>query len=104
MKNTDAIRGDWVQIHRTILPPEERSNRVPQDTKEVPLEMWVNGFLSRESAKIGDEVEISTNVGRTEHGILQLVNPGYEHSFGKTVPELRQIGIQLRDILREELK
>jgi len=102
--NNSAVKGDWVQIHRTVLPPEERAGRVPQDTKEVPLEMWMNGFLVQEGASIGDNVEINTVIGRRENGVLLKVNPGYDHSFGKTVPELLQIGTQLRSLLREEEK
>jgi len=97
----EARKGDWVQIHRVILPPEERADRVPEDTRKVPLEMWMNGFLVPEKAAIGDEVEIRTTIGRSERGVLLRVNPGYEHSFGKTVPELLQIGTQLRSLLRE---
>ncbi|MDY7029001.1 MAG: 2-amino-4-oxopentanoate thiolase subunit OrtA [Spirochaetota bacterium] len=97
----EARKGDWVQIHRIILPQEERAERVPEDTRKVPLEMWMNGFLVPEKAAIGDEVEIRTAIGRSERGVLLRVNPGYEHSFGKTVPELLQIGVQLRSLLRE---
>lgn len=96
-----AKKGDWVQIHRTMLEPDERSSKVPEDTKEVPLEMWMNGFLVDESADVGDEVEIETAIGRIEKGALIRVNPGYTHSFGETVPELLQIGRQLRGLMKE---
>jgi len=96
-----AVKGDWVQVHRTLLPPSERSDRVPEDTAQVPLEMWVNGFLNQEKGAIGDEVEIQTAIDRIEHGILVRVEPGYSHSFGRTVPELLRIGRQLRTLLRE---
>ena len=34
-------KGTWVLIHRNILEPEERAPQVPDDTKKVPLEMWI---------------------------------------------------------------
>jgi hypothetical protein len=34
-----AKKGDWVQIKRIVLKPEERSSNVPEDTSRVPLEM-----------------------------------------------------------------
>ncbi len=40
-----AKKGDWVKIHSIVLQPEERAPQVPEDTKKVPLETWVKGFL-----------------------------------------------------------
>ena len=97
----EAQRGDWVQIHRTVLEPEERSSKLPEATKNVPLEMWVNGFLLNARAAAGEEVEIETAVRRKERGTLRTVNPGYSHSFGNTVPELLQVRMQLRELMRE---
>jgi hypothetical protein len=96
-----AEKGAWVQIHRRVLDPEERSGRLPRETRDVPLEMWLNGFLLEATAEIGDEVEIETAIGRRERGTLNLVNPGYSHSFGTTVPELLHIRAALRDIVRD---
>lgn len=93
-------KGEWVQIHQIVLNPDERSNHLPEDTKKVPLEMWVKGFLSRESS-IGEEAEITTLTGRIVKGTLVDVNPSYKYGFGEFVPELLQIGIQLRGILNE---
>lgn len=36
-----AGKGEWVMIHNIVLAPSERAPQVPDDTKEVPLEMWV---------------------------------------------------------------
>lgn len=91
-------KGEWVRIHRVILNPEQRAPQVPDDTKNVPLEMWVKGFL-QEEASIGDVVTIKTITGRLEKGTLLEVNPTYTHSFGKYVPELLQIGLDLKEIL-----
>ncbi|RKD34633.1 2-amino-4-oxopentanoate thiolase subunit OrtA [Thermohalobacter berrensis] len=94
-----AKKGDWVRIHNVVLNPEERAPKVPDDTKKVPLEMWVKGFLLNDEAKIGDEVEIETYIGRKVKGKLIEINPYYDHDFGKCVPELLYIGKQLRSFL-----
>lgn len=91
-------KGEWVRIHKIILQPSERAPQVPEDTKLVPLQMWVKGFL-QEDANIGDEVTIETVTGRIETGTLIEVNPHYEHDFGKFVPELLAIDKQVRDIV-----
>lgn len=93
-----ANKGDWVQIHQIILKPEERAPHVPEDTKKVPLELWVKGFAQHD-AKVGEEVEIETITGRRLKGKLTEVNPSYKHDFGKFVPELIQVDKQLKDIL-----
>lgn len=93
-------KGEWVQIHQIVLNPEERPDHLPEDTKKVPLEMWVKGFLNK-AANIGDEVEITTLTGRIVKGELVIANPRYEYGFGEFVPELLQIGLQLRGILKE---
>ncbi|MEG0291680.1 MAG: 2-amino-4-oxopentanoate thiolase subunit OrtA [Anaerovoracaceae bacterium] len=91
-------KGEWVRIHKIILTPAERAPQVPDDTKEVPLEMWVKGFLQAD-AEIGAEVEIETVTGRRETGTLVELNPYYTHDFGKFVPELVAIDKQVREIL-----
>lgn len=94
-----AKKGDWVQIEKLLLKPEERTVPLPEDTKKVPLKMRVKGFLQNEEANIGDEVEILTLIGRRVTGTLVAINPKYEHDFGEPVPELLTIGIELRKIL-----
>jgi len=59
-----------VQIQVTILHPEERAPQVPEDTKKVPLEMRVKGFLQDEVAEIGATVTIKTMTGRLVTGNL----------------------------------
>lgn len=96
-----AVRGDWVQIHNVVLTPEERTGHLPDDTKRVPLESWVKGFVQTD-AVLGDEVEIETRCGRRVRGELVAINPGYEYGFGDVyVPELLGIGRQARDLLEE---
>ena len=92
-------KGSWVEIHRIVLPAGQRAPQVPEDTRSVPLEMRVKGFLV-EAAPIGGEAEIVTPVGRRLRGRLSEVDPAYEHSFGRPVPALSSIGDELRAILR----
>ena len=94
-----AKRNDWVRIHRNVLEPEERTGKLPEDTKKVPLEMWVKGRLQEEQAEIGDEVTVKTCVGRIEHGRLIEVNPCYELNYGVFVPELLTMEESLRSAL-----
>ena len=94
----DAKKGDWVQIHQILLKPGERAPQVPEDTKKVPLELWVKGIV-QEDAKIGSMVEIITATGRKVKGELIAVNPGYAHDYGEFVPELLKVDMQLKEIL-----
>jgi hypothetical protein len=93
-----AKKGDWVQIHQIVLKPEERAPQVPDDTKQVPLELWLKGY-ALEEAILGEQIEIETTTGRTVKGELVAVNPKYTHSFGAFVPELLKIDRQLKEIL-----
>ena len=93
-----AKKNDWVIIHRNVLEPSGRAANVPEDTKKVPLEMWVKGHLLEE-AEIGDTVRVKTRTGRVEQGRLLEVNPCYKHDYGNFVPELLAIDDQVRGIL-----
>jgi len=83
-------KGTWVRIHRILLAPGERAENLPEDTRKVPFELWVKGFLTAE-AEIGQNVEIITKTGRSEQGTLETVEPSYRHDFGAYVPELQEI-------------
>lgn len=93
-----AKKGDWVKIHSIVLTPGERAPQVPDDTKKVPLETWVKGFL-QEDAALGDTVCVKTYTGREVKGTLVEIAPTFKHSFGENIPELLEIGQQLRAIL-----
>lgn len=95
----DAKKGDWVRIHKIVLEVGERADNIPEDTQNIPLEMWDKGFLLNNNAKIGDNVKIETYIGRIIEGELMEINPYYKHDFGKSVPELLYIGRQARSIL-----
>jgi hypothetical protein len=92
-----AKKGDWVQIHRIILEPSERAPQLPDDTKKVPLEMWVKGYLKHD-AQIGETVEVETTTGRVATGRLTLIYPSYSHDYGEFVPELQAIDKMLKEL------
>lgn len=98
----DAKKGDWVRIHDIVLEVGQRAPNIPEDTQNVPLEVWNKGFLLDDQAKIGDKVQVETYIGRTMEGTLIEVNPYYEHDFGKFVPELSYIGRQVRALIEED--
>jgi hypothetical protein len=91
-------KGAWVLIHKIILEPKDRAPQVPEDTKKVPLEMWVKGRLEGD-AEIGKRAVVITRTGRREEGTLLEENPTYRHGFGNFVPELLTISEQVRDLV-----
>jgi hypothetical protein len=91
-------KNSWVRIHSIILEPGERAPQVPEDTKKVPLEMWVKGWLL-EDAEIGGTAAVRTLTGRRETGTLLEENPSYGHGFGDLVPELLLIGARTRELV-----
>lgn len=93
-----AKKGDWVRVHRNVLEADGRTGSVPEDTRSVPLEMWVKGHLLAD-CEIGETARIITRVGREEYGTLLEVNPQFEINFGDFVPEVLEIDDQLRNAL-----
>ncbi len=96
-----AVKNDYVRIHRAVLEAVERTGKLPEDTKNVPLEMWVKGWLQDECANIGDTVTVKTVVGRLETGELMEENPIYALNYGEYVPEILEIDRRLRGVLFE---
>ncbi len=92
-------KGTWVEIHEVVLPAGERAPQVTADTREVPLEMRVKGFLVA-SAALGDKAEIMTPAGRRLCGTLTKSNPAYTHGFGPPIPELSAVGEEVKTMLR----
>ncbi len=86
-------KGTWVEIEQIVLTPEERAPSLPEDTRKVPYVLHVSGFLL-EDALPGQEARIKTVIGRELQGRILIINPGYSHSFGDTVPELLTIGLE----------
>lgn len=91
--------GTWVEIHSIVLTANQRASHIPQDTKLVPLEMRVKGFLTADAA-LADQVEIVTVTGRRLRGTLAAVNPAYTHGFGAPVAALLAIGGEVKALLR----
>lgn len=91
-----AKKGEYVEIKLVLLKPEERSEHLPEDTKKVPFEARLRGYLLCD-ADIGDEVEIETPIGRRVKGMLFRVSPPYEHNFGEPVRELMDVGKKIRE-------
>lgn len=83
-------KNSWVQITKIILQPGERAINLPEPTKNVPLVMWVKGYLQNDST-IGSKVSIKTLTGRIESGVLVCENPSYMHTYGEFVPEILEI-------------
>ncbi|HHY70560.1 MAG TPA: 2-amino-4-ketopentanoate thiolase [Thermoanaerobacterales bacterium] len=94
-----AQKNDWVEVEKPVLLLEQRSSHLPEDTKKVPLVMWVKGFLLDENASIGDTVKINTLTDRSVEGKLVQVNPKHEYDYGESIPELIQIGQELKQEL-----
>lgn len=92
--------GTWVEIYSVVLEPGQRAPRIPDDTRQVPLEMRVKGFLAA-PGKQGESVEIITPSGRRLRGTLVSVNPAYAHGFGAPIPELAHISGEVRALLRK---
>jgi len=97
----EAVRGQWVQIHKIILKPGERAPQVPEDTAEVPFELRVKGYLQDEKAVIGDLVTIKTPIGREVKGQLIDIEPRYTHDFGDHVSVLDEAGAELQELMRK---
>lgn len=93
--------GDWVQIRTVVLPAGERAKQVPPETQKVPLLMFNKGFADHE-AEMGEIVHITTVIGQKLEGELTTINPRYTHDYGDPVPELIQIGQELRKRLESE--
>jgi hypothetical protein len=89
---SNVTKGTWVQIEQVLLSPAERAPTLPEDTRQVPYVLRVSGFLL-EAAELDHQARIRTLIGRELSGALRTVNPSYTHSFGETVPELLEIGI-----------
>ncbi|MEA1911309.1 MAG: 2-amino-4-oxopentanoate thiolase subunit OrtA, partial [Spirochaetota bacterium] len=91
-----AKKGDWVRIHSVLMEAGGRAPGIPDDTANVPYELWDKGFLVTNEAEIGEEVEIETITGRKITGNLIETNPSYGHDFGEFIPEILVIDKQLR--------
>ena len=94
-------KGTWVRIHKVILAPDQRSSKLPDATKKVPLDMWTKGRLV-DDARIGDFVKIITKTKRIEEGTLIEVNPTFKHNYGDFVEEILIIDDMLESLMDGE--
>ena len=92
---THCTAGDWVEVERVLLEPADRSKNLPPETAEKPLRMWIKGFAQAAGA-VGGPMTVETMTGRLVEGTLSAINPGYFHTFGKPIPELVRVGVDLR--------
>ena len=97
----DVQKGTWVRVRRVVLEAEQRTGRIPDETRNVPFVMWAKGFLRRD-ADWGEEVTVLTRAGRLETGLLEAANHQYELSYGNFVPELMYVGDDARKTLFRE--
>ena len=100
---TDETRcnaGDWVEVERVLLEPADRSKNLPSETAEKPLRMWIKGFAQAAGA-VGGPMTVETMTGRMVEGTMSAINPGYFHTFGKPIPELVHVGVDLRSRLAD---
>lgn len=93
-------KNEWVTIHQVVLESSQRASNLPQDTKEVPLEMWVKGHALTSGA-IGDEILIITKTGRSLKGRVVEIRPRYHHDFGDYLEEVDEIDRILLTCLEE---
>lgn len=91
-------KGTYVRIRKTLLQPSERSENLPEDTKKVPLKMWVKGRMLEEG-ELFDYAHIKTITGRIEYGRVKEIEPPYKHGFGDFVEEL----LQIREIIIKDM-
>ncbi len=98
-----AKKGDWVKIEKILLKPEERTAKIPDETKKVPYVVHVCGYLEQD-AEIGSVVNIKSKIGRIHTGKLIEEKPTFKHNFGDFVPELADINIELRNELEQILE
>lgn len=96
-----AKKGDYVQITDVIFGVGDRAPSVPPETAKTPYVLRQKGFLLNDEAKVGDRVRIRTVIGREIEGELLAVNPPYQHTFGRPVPELLHVGEEAWRIIEE---
>ena len=88
-------KGSFVEVRKVLLKPSERAEHLPEETKQVPFEARIRGFLLRD-ARLGEEAEIETHIGRIVEGTLVAVDPPFTYGFGKPVRELIAVSRELR--------
>jgi len=91
--------GDWAELRLVLLGPGERAPGLSPETAGVPLEARVRGFLEHDAA-VGEAAAVRTVLGRRVEGSLLEVLPPARQTFGRPVPELLEVGRELRALIR----
>jgi hypothetical protein len=89
-------KGSFVRIEKIILQADERTSKIPKDTKATPFKMWTKGFL-QEDCVMNEKATIKTKANRIDSGKLVEVNPMYELNYGEYLPEMTEIDVILKD-------
>jgi hypothetical protein len=92
---TKTASGAFVEVRMILLEPADRAEHLPSDTKRVPFEARIKGFLLQD-ASLGEKVKIRTLADRVIEGTLTGENPSLKHGFGRPSPELLQISREIR--------
>ncbi len=97
--NNPIKAGTWVELSRVVLESAQRPAHVPDDTRATDFILRVRGFLL-DDAEVGGPARVRTLADRVIEGILADASPRFVHDFGSAVPELLQVGVEVRDELR----
>ena len=89
-------KGTFVRIEKTILQAEERTAKIPDDTKAVPFKMWTKGILQND-CELGEQATVITMSKRQDTGTLVEANPMYELNYGDFLPEMIEIDLGLKN-------
>jgi 2-amino-4-ketopentanoate thiolase alpha subunit len=94
MASQDRNKQAWVEIEWTVLEPAGRAPSCPPDTGAMPYLARTKGMAA--DAVLGSDAEVVTVTGRRMQGRVRDQNPGYEHTFGRPLPEW----IRMRNAIR----
>ena len=89
-------KGSYIRIEKTILEADQRTSKIPDDTKAVPFKMWTKGILQHD-CEMNGEATILTMSNRTDTGKLVEVNPMYELNYGDFLEEMTEIDVRLKN-------
>lgn len=89
-------KGSFVRIEKIILHAEERTSKIPDETKKTPFKMWTKGFLL-EDTELNSKAKIITKSNRQDEGTLIEVDPMYELNYGQYLEEMTRIDQILKD-------
>lgn len=89
-------KGTFVRIEKTILAPEDRTAKIPDDTKSVPFKMWTKGVLL-EDTNLLEEAEIMTMAKRKDVGKVVEVDPFYTLNYGQFLEEMIEMDVSFKN-------